>query len=207
MSHQTLARTCWRCPVCSLVFVDAAQLPSRATEQRHYDLHENSPDDPRYRNFLSRLAEPLLRHLPAGSFGLDYGSGPGPTLSVMLTEAGHRMNIYDPFYAPDRTVLNRQYDFITTTEVVEHFHHPAQEFALLWSLLKPGGLLGIMTQRLTPEIDFSKWYYQTDPTHVSFYALETFTWLARHYEAELEVPGKDTVLLRKTAASPGALEV
>jgi len=44
--------------------------------------------DPRYRRFLARLAEPLIAHLPKGARGLDFGCGPGPTLSLMLREAG-----------------------------------------------------------------------------------------------------------------------
>jgi len=32
--------------------------------------------------------------------GLDYGCGPGPTLSVMLREKGFKMADYDPFFKP-----------------------------------------------------------------------------------------------------------
>ena len=49
------------------------------------------------------------------------------------------MEIFDPFYAPDSKVLEQQYDFITTTEVLEHLHHPRSELDQLWSCLKPRG--------------------------------------------------------------------
>ena len=55
---------------------------------------------------------------------------PVPALAAMLTEAGHRMALYDPFFAPDPAPL-AVYDFVTCTEAAEHFHHPAAEFARL----------------------------------------------------------------------------
>jgi hypothetical protein len=80
------------CCRCDLVWLHPDQLPSTVAERRHYDTHENSPDDPGYRAFLNRLAAPLLAQLPSGQplSGLDFGCGPGPTLSVMLREAGHQ---------------------------------------------------------------------------------------------------------------------
>ena len=62
-----------RCPDCALVFVPPEYFLSRAAERAEYDLHENSLDDPGYRGFLSRLAQPLLQRLPDGARGLDFG--------------------------------------------------------------------------------------------------------------------------------------
>ncbi|MGB2360319.1 MAG: methyltransferase, partial [Porticoccaceae bacterium] len=62
---------------------------SSAAEKAIYDQHQNSPDDLQYRRFLSRLTEPLLERLGPCSRGLDFGCGPGPTLSVMMAEQGH----------------------------------------------------------------------------------------------------------------------
>jgi len=76
----------------------------------------------------------------------------------MFEEAGHFMKLYDTFYSPDRNILTNHYDFITASEVVEHFHNPAVEFDLLWSILKPGGLLGIMTKLALDKEAFSKTY-------------------------------------------------
>ena len=70
----------------ALLFVQSADYLSAREEQAEYDLHENSPDDPRYRNFLSQLFEPVLAMISPGSYGLDFGSGPGPTLSCMFEE-------------------------------------------------------------------------------------------------------------------------
>ena len=191
-------RDFFRCANCEIVFVLPDQFLSSREEKAVYDQHENSPDDQRYRQFLNRLLEPMVARLAPESFGLDFGSGPGPTLSVMFEEAGHSMSIYDPFYAPDITPLSRQYDFITATEVVEHLHRPMEELNRLWNCLKPNGWLGIMTKRVATQADFATWHYKNDPTHVCFFSEETFQWLAAYWKADLVVAGKDVVLFRKT---------
>ena len=116
----------------------------------------------------------------------------------MFQEAGHSMEIYDPFYAPDIKPLQQQYDFITASEVVEHLHHPRRELDRLWSCLKPNGSLGIMTKRVIDREAFSRWHYKDDPTHVCFNSIETFRWLAAHWRATLTVPENDVVLFMKT---------
>lgn len=187
-----------RCPVCRLVFVPAHQFLSPESEKAAYDLHENSADDPEYRRFLGRLFVPLSERLAPGSSGLDFGSGPGPTLSLMFEEAGHSMAIFDYFYAPEIERLGRQYDFISASEVVEHLHQPRAELDRLWSCLKPNGHLGIMTRRLTDQTAFANWHYKRDPTHVCFYATETFRWLAAHWRAPVTFHENDVVIFTRT---------
>ena len=48
----------------------------------------------------------------------------------MLRESGHEMTDYDPIFQPDDAAVaeGAQYDFVTCTEVAEHFHNPAREF-------------------------------------------------------------------------------
>ena len=193
-------RAYYRCSICYLVFVSPGQFLSASAEKSEYDRHQNSPQDPRYRQFLQRLFDPLAARLAPASQGLDFGSGPGPTLSVMFQESGHLMNIFDPFYAPDENVFQQQYDFITASEVVEHLHDPAAELERLWSCLKPGGLLGIMTKRVIDREAFAQWHYKADPTHVCFFALETFIWLAERWRAELAVSGKDVVVFTRPSS-------
>ena len=89
------SKTYWRCDVCHLTFLSSESYLSPEDELARYLLHENSPEDCRYREFLSRLTDHLIPKLLPGGKGLDFGSGPGPTLSVMLEEAGFPMDIYD----------------------------------------------------------------------------------------------------------------
>ena len=180
-----------------MVFVPPDAFPGVADEKAVYDRHENAPDDPRYRRFLSRLFEPVSSRLASASQGLDFGSGPGPTLSRMFEEVGHTVSLYDPFYATDAAVLDLEYDFITASEVVEHLHRPREELERLWGCLRPGGLLGIMTKRVLDQEAFSRWHYKNDPTHVCFFSVETFEWLAECWGARLTVAGDDVVLLEK----------
>ncbi len=190
-------RSFYRCANCQLVFVPPSQFLSPEVEKARYDLHENDPSDECYRRFLSRLFTPLSERLVPCSHGLDFGSGPGPTLSLMFEEAGHAMDIYDPFYAPDPRVFERQYDFITASEVLEHLHRPREELDRLWGVLKQGGWLGVMTKRARDAKAFKGWPYKNDDTHVIFFSEATFEWLADRWSADLFFEGTDVVLLRK----------
>ncbi len=186
-----------RCPRCQLTFLEPAQRLDAAAERAFYDTHCNAPEDAGYRRFLARLAAPLDARLARGSSGLDYGCGPGPALAAMLEEGGHRVACYDPFYRPQAELLERRYDFVTCTEVAEHFHDPATEFARLAGLLRPGGWLAVMTCFQTDDARFANWHYRRDPTHVVFYREASFAWLAAHLGFALEVPAKDVALLRR----------
>lgn len=191
-------RDYWCCEVCEARFLDPSQQPTPLDEHKHYLLHENDADDPRYRKFLSKLAEPLLVRLDTGLHGLDYGCGPGPALAAMLSEAGQHVSLYDPFFYPDRQPLSQTYDFITCTEVAEHFHAPADEFDRLDGMLRPGGWLGVMTCFQTDDALFANWHYVKDPTHVVFYRQETLQMIAAQRGWTCEIPVKDIALMQKS---------
>ncbi|MGR3495941.1 class I SAM-dependent methyltransferase [Citreimonas sp.] len=195
-------RAYFRCPTCAARFLDPAHHPAPADERAHYLHHENDVHDPRYRRFLSKLADPLLARLAPGARGLDYGCGPGPALAAMLREAGHAVALYDPAFAPDPAPLKTTYDFVTCTEVAEHFHHPAHEFARLRALVRPGGWLAVMTCFQTDDARFADWHYRKDPTHVVFYREETFRHLARAWGWSRAVPVKDVVLMQRPGGAP-----
>ncbi|MBE9137845.1 class I SAM-dependent methyltransferase [Nodosilinea sp. LEGE 07088] len=194
-------RTYYRCGQCNLIFVHADDFLSQSAEKAEYDLHQNSPQDEGYRRFLSRLANPLIARLAPGCDGLDFGSGPGPTLSVMLAEAGHHVALYDPFYANDAQVFDHQYDFVTATEVVEHLRQPRLELDRLWGCLKPGGTLGLMTKLARDDTAFAGWHYHRDRTHICFFSVQTFEWLAALWPAHLTLLEQDVILLRKPETS------
>lgn len=186
-----------RCDRCGLVFVPPEYHLDRQAERAEYDLHRNDIDDPGYRKFLARLAQPLSQRLPAGARGLDFGCGPGPALAHMLLAQGFDVALYDSFYQPQNHVLRRSYDFICATEVVEHLHRPGRDLARLWSLLNPGGWLGIMTKLVRDRAAFAGWHYKNDPTHVCFFSAGTWHWWAAEQGAELELIGADVILLQK----------
>lgn len=203
-SHTAHRRVLYDCQVCGLVFVDPETLPPADLERARYETHDNRPDDPGYRAFLDRLALPLQERLPPGAEGLDFGSGPGPTLSIMMEERGFSMETWDPFFSPDPAPLLRRWDFVTATEVVEHFHRPENSFRLMTRLVRPGGWLAVMTTVLTEEVDLPTWWYARDPTHVSFYRPGTLAWIGEKLGWEAEYPGPNVVLYQRPE-SPGAV--
>lgn len=187
----------WRCQHCEATVLAEHCRLSADEEQAIYALHQNEADDPGYRQFLSKLAEPLLEQLQPGMNGLDFGCGPGPVLADMLADAGMAMSLYDPFFYDSAEVLARQYDFLTCTEVVEHLYRPADGFRQMDGLLRPGGWLGVMTCFQTDDARFANWHYRRDPTHVVFYREHTLSVIAGQRGWELTIPRKDVALFRK----------
>jgi SAM-dependent methyltransferase len=197
--HADRRRRYLRCAACELVFVPGDDYLSPSRERAEYDLHENAVDDPAYRRFLSRLGEPLMARLAPGAEGLDFGCGPGPALAAMLGEAGFRVSLYDPFYFPRPEALQRSYDFICATEVVEHLHRPGFELDRLWQCLRPGAVLGVMTKLVRDREAFASWHYKNDPTHVCFFSRATWRWWAHRQGAGLSFIGADVILLERPA--------
>lgn len=196
--HQDTKREYHQCETCSLVFVLPEYYLTPSEEKFCYDTHQNDPEDLGYRRFLSRLTAPLIDRLPSNAHGLDIGSGPGPTLSLMLEEADYEMSIYDPFYANDLSVFDKRYDFLTCTEVIEHVHNPHDQIKQWLALIPKGGIIGLMTKLVISPERFSLWHYKNDPTHVCFYSKDTFNWLANKYLLEVEFIADDVIILSKT---------
>lgn len=195
--HEDTRRCYMRCSDCGLVFVPDQFWLSPEEEKAVYDLHENDDQDPGYRKFLSRLSAPLLDRLGPNQWGLDFGCGPGPTLSLMLKAAGHRVDLYDPFYYNNPSIFQKHYDFICATEVVEHLRQAGETFDALFGMLKPGGWLAIMTKLVIDAQAFGQWHYIRDLTHVCFFSQQSFHHIARRFDATLEFVAKDVILLKK----------
>jgi len=66
--------------------------------------------------------------------------------------------------------------------VIEHFSNPNKEFKLFKKLLKKGSKLYCMTDIYDDSIDFEKWYYKNDPTHIFFYHKKTFEWIKEKFD-------------------------
>ncbi|MGL6536701.1 class I SAM-dependent methyltransferase [Aeromonas hydrophila] len=186
-----------RCRACELVWLDAAEHLDPAREKAVYDGHDNQVDDPRYRQFLQRAFGEVQRRLPPPASGLDFGCGPGPALIAMGREAGYQMAGYDKFYADEPELLAQQYDFITSTEVIEHIATPRAVLDGLWGCLKSGGLLVLQTQRVLGDERFRLWRYRHDPTHIVFFAEASFRALAARWQAQVEFPHADVAVITK----------
>lgn len=187
------------CTHCKLIFVPKVFLLDKKEEKKRYDLHKNSINDKGYVNFLSEIVQAISQKIAPPSFGLDYGSGPTPVLAEILRNKGYNINIFDPFYAVDKTVLEKTYDFICMSEVAEHFYNPSQEFEELVKLLKPNAYLFIMTLSTDAINDFPNWHYQKDDTHVCFYSSESMQYIADKYHLILEKVTERLFIFQKTS--------
>jgi SAM-dependent methyltransferase len=191
-----------RCGACALTFVPASQHAGARAQRARYELHRNSPADSGYRAFLDGLLGPLSARLAPGARGLDYGCGPGPAASAILGERGFSTANYDPFFFNEPALMARTYDFVVCTEVLEHLARPAEDLARLDGLLKPGGVLGVMTGVLEDDAAFPGWWYRRDFTHVAFFRPETLAWIGRRFGWELARPSRDAALYVKTRIIP-----
>ncbi|MBV0932857.1 class I SAM-dependent methyltransferase [Marinobacterium weihaiense] len=186
-----------RCEACGLVHLEPEQRLSETDEKAVYDDHENAIHDPSYRRFLSRAFDEVLKCKPAPARGLDFGCGPGPALVAMAREAGYAMAQYDKYFHPDEAALAGEYDFITSTEVVEHLADPLPILDRLWSLLAPGGLLVLQTKRVLDDERFRSWHYRNDPTHITFFAEASFNWLGERWGCMPAYPHNDVVVFHR----------
>jgi SAM-dependent methyltransferase len=172
----------YHCPTCDLIFLDPKFRLARSDEATRYSLHHNDINDPAYQKFVSPLYELIKARIDPSARCLDFGCGDGPVLAHLLERDGYNTALYDPQFRPDRAPLLRRYDFIYSTEVVEHLFNPLDEFTQLKGLLNPKGQMAIMTLLHSPKTDFANWFYRKDPTHVCFYSKLTLEWLGRHLE-------------------------
>jgi len=206
-------REYYQCNRCSLVFVPPSFHLSSEQEKAEYDLHQNRVEDKAYQGFLNRLLKPLLSLFQQSDYAqlatskpeqvqcLDFGCGPGPALAMLLRQQGYSVNIYDKFYAEDKSVISEtfkcRYTLITMTEVAEHLDRPDEIWRLLDSLLAPGGHLGVMTKLVQSPEAFSKWHYKNDPTHISFYTKETLLFIAEQLNLDFQQVDKDAFVFIK----------
>ena len=193
--HQDRRREYFQCLECSLVFVSPEYHLSAAEEKARYDLHQNDASGKGYVQWLRNLFQPLEKQLEPGAEGIDFGCGPGPVLSRLVREADYPCEDYDPFYANDPALLERQYDFLACSEVIEHCSNPRKALELFLKLVKPGGVIGIMTQLVRDRQAFAKWHYIDDETHVCFFSRETFQWLENQYGIRVEARENSVTLL------------
>jgi len=187
----------WSCNHCEAKFLDPIHYLSSNSEQERYREHNNVVHDEGYRKFLSKVADPLEKHLNKNDSGLDYGCGHGPALADIMEKKGFQIDLYDPYFYPNKKVFNNKYEFITCTEATEHFYNPLAEFNKMNEILNKGGILAVMTSLYDDSIDFESWYYRRDPTHVIFYKEKTFNIIAKQRNWDYWLEDKNVIFLKK----------
>ncbi len=161
-----------RCSSCDSIERELDGRFDAEAEKARYLLHRNDPDDPGYAAWLFSFIDTAKgAGLAPGMSVIDYGSGPVPVLATLLRARGYDAWAWDPFFAPDVSLLGRRYDALLCLEVAEHFREPYDSFIAMARLLEPGGLVVIRTSP-PPASDeaFAQWWYKEDPTHFIFYS-------------------------------------
>jgi len=184
----------YECPTCKAIFVDPDDLPKEDEEIERYEMHDTDTEDVGYRNFVSPITSSVVRDFPPEARGLDFGAGRSAIISVVLGEQGYDVANYDPYFHNHPELLEEEYDYITSCEVIEHLYNPYKEFKQLRKMLKSGGRLYLMTD-IYDGRDFGSWYYKNDPTHVFLYTKETFEWIKEHFDFKTLEIDKRFILL------------
>ncbi|WP_044117811.1 class I SAM-dependent methyltransferase [Alkaliflexus imshenetskii] len=186
----------WQCNNCNLIFKDVEFLPSPEAEKLRYSQHNNTPDCKGYVEHLQQAIEPTLPFIYEGMTGLDFGCGPNPVLSQLMSDSGYECYHYDPFFFPE--LPDERLEFMFATECFEHFFNPGRELNLITSLLIPAGVLTIITERWKDTTDFNTWWYARDNTHVCFFHDRTIEFICEHYGYEtMHDDGEKLVILKK----------
>jgi len=175
--YQSNKQLYYQCNNCYGIFVDKQFRLDREAEIEHYRTHNNDVNDKNYQKFVFPIFSAIKRDFTQNDKGLDFGAGTGPVISKLLRDNNFIIVQYDPFFHNYPNLLNTKYNYIACCEVIEHFHNPQKEFALLKKLLQQNGNLYCMTDIYDASINFEKWYYKNDPTHVFIYQKETFLWI------------------------------
>jgi len=114
--HET-DRFYYKCVKCSLIFVLRSSYLSEFEEAKRYEMHDNDIKQPGYRTFLNRCVVPLHEALKStqeewdnsadeelkkiSRDGMDFGCGPGPSISILMGELGYKVVNFDPQFVPD----------------------------------------------------------------------------------------------------------
>ncbi len=161
----------YHCDCCQFISKSPDNFIEFHEERSIYNYHNNSIEDEKYvdmfRNFINKSVTP---YVCSGKL-LDYGSGPEPVLVQLLNkEYNFDTEYYDLHYSPEKVYINKKYDAIVSTEVLEHIKNPMETFKLIYELLENGGIFAFMTLYHYNDYDrFIKWWYRRDKTHISFY--------------------------------------
>ena len=145
----------YECSCCKAIFRPFEKLLDNEKEKQRYESHTNDADDLGYQNFVSPITNSVLNEFSKDDLGLDFGCGRNSPIVKVLRDKSFQIFEYDPYFFDDKSVLEKKYDYIAACEVIEHFYNP--------------------------NIDFPKWWYKNDLTHVFIFQEETFMWIKKEF--------------------------
>ena len=176
-----------RCPVCRHVLRDPAACSANMRELGY-------GGDPGLDTIRLRLTARRLRGLvPDGRSVFEIGYGSGALLrrflddgwSVGGVDAGQLETGTDPEVVRrgaltrgelETVPIDGPYDLVVGVHVLEHLRDPAAGLARAYGLLRPGGVLALITptaDSVGPEVFGAAWWLLEDPTHLRFFSPES----------------------------------
>lgn len=161
------------CSECFSVFLDSKNIIPKSEEKKYYQKRSNLRDS----FFYQPVINAITTDFKTKNTGLDFGSGENSLIVDLLQVKKFKIDAYDPFFSNEKEKLEKQYDYITCHEVIEHFHHPFKEFKSLYKLLKPKGKLYCITHLFSEKENFDTWEFKNDPTNVFFYHEKSMEWI------------------------------
>jgi hypothetical protein len=168
----------YHCERCGLVFVPSPEYISIPAEKQRYDLHTNSRSDAGYVEYLTRFSSAIKKIPLSNPCVLDFGSGPNQVFADILRNQGNRCDAYDPLYAVGLEALNKVYDIVAACEVIEHLRDLRDQILLIDKVTDKKGYIVFRTQYYPCEVEFNRWWYAQDITHINFFSLETMRFIA-----------------------------
>ena len=171
-----------RCTECDYIFLDEEFCLDAECEKKHYDNHHNTLESVGYVKMFEKLIDEFVNPLKPIKNALDFGCGEGGVLATLLQRDGTECDKYDLYYFNDESYKSKKYDLILSTEVFEHLSNPMDILEGLLSNLKKDGYLLLMTSFHSQDDEtFLKWYYIQDTTHIGFYSMQTFNYIAKKF--------------------------
>lgn len=177
-----------RCRSCGFIHVAPEYQLSSGEEKSRYLQHTNALNDEGYMRFLDRFFKNAVQpYIKTGSTILDFGSGPVPAFSRLLSENGYTVQSYDPLFYPLQNWKNSRFDAIVLIEVLEHLADPVESLKEALRSLKDGGFCILRSNLFDGSLqDFDPWWYRQDPTHISFFTVRAIEELASRLSLEVQ---------------------
>lgn len=160
--------TIWRCPHCgSLHCLEDIDYSRYYAD---YPIRRQKYDFFAKQIFQKRIDFLYNAGLKEGNTLLDYGCGSGYFVRFARSK-GILAEGYDPYSSEDFSnpaVLDRQYDFVTSQDVIEHDGDPDNFLSTLRKYVKPGGSLAIGTP-CADKIDLGDPLAPLDAIHMPYH--------------------------------------
>lgn len=189
-----------KCATCSYIALHESFYVDGVRERAHYDKHHNTLESLGYvKMFEDLVSEFILPYKDSIKTSLDFGCGEGEVLPIVLEREGIKCDRYDLHYFAEKIYKDKEYDLILSTEVFEHLPNPLEVFIELLSHIKKDGYILLMSA-FHPDNDeeFFKWWYIRDITHIGFFNMRTFSYMAENLNLEIVKHNfKNIVLFKK----------